>query len=117
MKVAWIAPGDEEDAPLLRGKPGRRKNEQAMTLAELHQHIARVGSRIALTRGVPCSRSALYEWARGQVNVSAEWAAKIRLTPAPPPRLTREQLAEQRMRERQVPLPLAENATAPKEPA
>lgn len=108
MMNPFPAPGDE-DAPVLRLKPGRRKNVQAMTLAELRGHIARVGSRMALARGLPCSRSALYDWARGKVNIPAAWAEKIRLVPVPPPRPTRAERAEARLRERQLPLPLPEN--------
>lgn len=60
---------------------GRPKNVQAMTVAELAQHKARVGGHQALCRALPCAGTTLRGWSAGQVNVSAAWAERIRALP------------------------------------
>ena len=115
MSAAPLGALEAADPVAVRRKRGRRKNTPAMTLAELGQHIARVGSRMALARALPCSRSTLYAWAKGAVNIPAKWAERIQSAPAEPRRLTKAELAEAEMRARQLVLPLGENAgtTAP----
>jgi hypothetical protein len=116
MSLHTIDPVGER-APLASPKKrGRRKNTPAMTRGELDSQIARVGSRSALARALPCSRSSLHSWSRGLVNISAAWAARIRLVPVAPPR-TPAEAAAARMRARQLVLPLAESVSPPEEPS
>ncbi len=60
-----------------------------MTGDELAQHLTRVGGRLALARMLPCSRTTVRKWTKGQVNVPARWADRIRSLPHPPPKPAR----------------------------
>jgi hypothetical protein len=86
-----------------------------MTVAELREHIARLGGRSPMARALPCSRTSVRQWVRGEVGVAARWAERIRALPTPPPRPPKaaKPAAVPAVHPRQLPLPMGVLAVAP----
>jgi DNA-binding transcriptional regulator YdaS (Cro superfamily) len=57
-----------------------------MTVAELREHIARLGGVSRFARALGCHRSSVHRWAKGTAVVGEAWADRIRaLRSAPRP--------------------------------
>lgn len=49
-----------------------------MTVAELREHIARLGGVSRFARALGCHRSSVHRWAKGRAVVGEAWADRIR---------------------------------------
>jgi DNA-binding transcriptional regulator YdaS (Cro superfamily) len=66
-------------------RPMRRaRRDPAMTIDELSQHIARIGSQSALARAVGASQGYVNQWVNGRAPITAKYVEAIRSAPPEP---------------------------------